>query len=105
MALLDKLVSTLWLIQEWLPTTPTRSSAPAVSFNPSCFDEATRATGLTKHGAGFGETTDYDSLVNSNCTSCIATEDKSAYWTPIPYFKNDATGEYEAVGNVGGMLA
>lgn len=31
--------------------------------------------------------------------------DKSAYWTPIPYFKDASTGEYEAVGNVGGMLA
>ncbi|KAI7783434.1 wsc domain-containing protein [Diaporthe eres] len=53
---------------------------------------------------GFGESSEYDDLVGSNCTSCAATQDKSAYWTPIPYFKSDA-GEYEAVGNVGGMLA
>lgn len=60
--------------------------------------------GLTIDGTGLGETTEYDDLVGSNCTSCIATQDKSAYWTPIPYFKS-ASGEYEAVGNVGGMLA
>lgn len=54
---------------------------------------------------GFGESADYESLSGSNCTSCIATQDKSAYWTPIPYFKDESTGEYEAVGNVGGMLA
>ena len=56
-------------------------------------------------GTGFGETTEYDTLVSSNCTSCAATQDNSAYWTPIPYFKDESTGEYEAVGNVGGMLA
>ncbi|KUI61089.1 hypothetical protein VP1G_08259 [Cytospora mali] len=54
---------------------------------------------------GFAETASYDSLVDSNCTSCAVTEDKSAYWTPIPYFVNNATGEMEAVSNVGGMLA
>jgi hypothetical protein len=54
---------------------------------------------------GFSEVADSDALIASNCTSAIAIQDKSAYWTPIPYFKNDATGEYEAVGNVGGMLA
>lgn len=54
---------------------------------------------------GFGESTDYEALSGSNCTSCIATQDKSAYWTPIPYFKDESTGEYEAVANVGGMLA
>ena len=62
-------------------------------------------TRLTNFGTGFGETADYTSLVESNCTSCAATQDKSAYWTPIPYFKDDSTGEYEAVANVGGMLA
>lgn len=66
---------------------------------------ATRVAELTKHGTGFGESADYESLSGSNCTSCIATQDKSAYWTPIPYFKDESTGEYEAVANVGGMLA
>jgi hypothetical protein len=46
-----------------------------------------------------------NTLIESDCTSAIAIQDKSAYWTPIPYFKDDSTGEYEAVGNVGGMLA
>lgn len=60
---------------------------------------------LTKDGAGFGVSADYAALNASDCTSCAATQDKSAYWTPIPYFKDATTGEYEAVGNVGGMLA
>ncbi|CAN8096042.1 unnamed protein product [Discula destructiva] len=54
---------------------------------------------------GFSDTADYDALVSSDCTSCAVTVDKSAYWTPIPYFKDNTTGEYEAVANVGGMLA
>lgn len=55
--------------------------------------------------AGFSDVADYDTLTASNCTSCAVTADKSAYWTPFPYFKDNETGEYEAVDNVGGMLA
>lgn len=54
---------------------------------------------------GFAEIASYESLIDANCTSCAVTEDKSAYWTPIPYFKDASTGEFTAVGNVGGMLA
>lgn len=50
-------------------------------------------------------TADYASLTGGNCTSCGVSEDKSAYWTPVPYFQDNSTGEYEAVDNVGGMLA
>lgn len=55
--------------------------------------------------AGFAETASYESLTESNCTSCAVTQDKSAYWTPIPYFQDNSTGKYEAVSNTGGMLA
>lgn len=55
--------------------------------------------------AGFSDVADYDTLTAGNCTSCAVTADKSAYWTPIPYFRDNETGEYEAVNNVGGMLA
>lgn len=54
---------------------------------------------------GFSDVADYDTLTAGNCTSCAVTADKSAYWTPFPYFKDNETGEYEAVNNVGGMLA
>lgn len=53
----------------------------------------------------FSEVADHDLLVASNCTSCAVTADKSAYWTPIPYFLDNSTGQWEAVADVGGMLA
>ncbi|KAJ4389228.1 hypothetical protein N0V93_006692 [Gnomoniopsis smithogilvyi] len=55
--------------------------------------------------SGFSDVADYDTLTAGNCTSCAVTADKSAYWTPFPYFRDNETGEYEAVNNVGGMLA
>jgi hypothetical protein len=39
------------------------------------------------------------------CTSCTVAQDKSAYWTPALYFQDAATGEFELVPQVGGMLA
>ena len=39
------------------------------------------------------------------CTSCQVSQDHSAYWTPALYFQHAATGEYELVEQVGGMLA
>jgi len=54
--------------------------------------------------ADFGfNTTSYD-LLESTCTSCEITQDKSAYWTPPLYFmyKN---GTAKMVQQVGGMLA
>ncbi|KAI9647742.1 hypothetical protein NHQ30_004128 [Ciborinia camelliae] len=58
------------------------------------------------HGSsGFGESADYDSLLAGECTSCQVSQDKSAYWTPSLYFKNAATGKFQLVQQVGGMLA
>jgi len=46
----------------------------------------------------------FESLLESDCTSCGVTQDKSAYWTPALYFMhNDGTAEM--VPQVGGMLA
>jgi len=39
------------------------------------------------------------------CTTCLATQDKSAYWAPALYFQDAGTGKYELVEQVGGMLA
>lgn len=47
----------------------------------------------------------FDDLVAGDCTSCRVTQDKSAYWHPQLYFKDDVTGEYEEVDPLGGMLA
>ncbi|TGO16122.1 hypothetical protein BTUL_0032g00860 [Botrytis tulipae] len=58
------------------------------------------------HGSsGFGESSGYDDLMAGNCTSCGVSQDKSAYWTPSLYFRDDATGQYQLVEQVGGMLA
>ncbi|QSZ31120.1 hypothetical protein DSL72_000683 [Monilinia vaccinii-corymbosi] len=58
------------------------------------------------HGSGgLGIKSGYDELMASNCTSCSVTQDKSAYWTPSIYFKNAATGKFQLVEQVGGMLA
>lgn len=60
----------------------------------------------TVHGSsGFSATSNSDDLVNGDCTSCAVVEDKSAYWTPTLHFKNAATGKFELVQQVGGMLA
>ncbi|KAJ9132986.1 WSC-domain-containing protein [Pleurostoma richardsiae] len=42
----------------------------------------------------------YESLQESDCTSCTIQADKSAYWTPALYFLH-ADGTYEAVPNTG----
>ncbi|MBE3048645.1 DUF1996 domain-containing protein [Candidatus Bathyarchaeota archaeon] len=44
-------------------------------------------------------------MAAGDCTSCRVTQDKSAYWHPQLYFKDDTTGEYEEVSPLGGMLA
>lgn len=53
---------------------------------------------------GFSETVTFNDLRDGNCTSCAVTEDMSAYWTPSLYFQH-ANGTYQAVVQVGGMLA
>ena len=52
----------------------------------------------------FAETTTYDMLRDSECTSCQFGDDKSAYWTPSLHFIHE-NGEVEVVPQVGGMLA
>ncbi|KAI0471752.1 hypothetical protein GGR56DRAFT_682008 [Xylariaceae sp. FL0804] len=54
---------------------------------------------------GFSVDADFDSLRAANCTSCIVTEDKSAYWTPPLYFYDYDTQEFTILPQVGGMLA
>ncbi|KAF1998178.1 hypothetical protein P154DRAFT_495796 [Amniculicola lignicola CBS 123094] len=59
----------------------------------------------TIHGSGnFGWDATYDDLVSADCTSCLVTQDKSAYWTPPMYFVHE-NGKTEIVKQVGGMLA
>ncbi|KAL8817351.1 MAG: hypothetical protein Q9191_008162, partial [Dirinaria sp. TL-2023a] len=43
---------------------------------------------------------DFQSLQQSNCTSCEIGADKSAYWTPILYYHH-ANGSFEEVPNDG----
>lgn len=54
---------------------------------------------------GFGPSSGFSDLRAGDCTSCEVAEDKSVYWTPPPYFRNSATGEFSEVNQVGGMLA
>ncbi|KAI9729485.1 MAG: hypothetical protein M1818_008507 [Claussenomyces sp. TS43310] len=57
------------------------------------------------HGSsGFSETATYETLLDASCTSCVAEQDKSAYWTPSLYFQA-ADGKFTLVNQVGGMLA
>ncbi|CAN9213422.1 unnamed protein product [Alternaria alternata] len=55
-------------------------------------------------GSNFAETTTYDMLRESECTSCQFDDDKSAYWTPSLHFVHEG-GKTEIVPQVGGMLA
>lgn len=55
-------------------------------------------------GSNFGESTTYDQLRQSECTSCQFGDDKSAYWTPSLHFAHE-NGKTEIVPQVGGMLA
>lgn len=54
---------------------------------------------------GFSDDSKTEDLLNSDCSSCRVTQDKSAYWTPPMYFQDEATGKFELVNQVGGMLA
>ncbi len=60
---------------------------------------------LTCDATGFSESADYNALMAGSCTSCRAVEDKSVYWHPGLYFQDATTGQFEAVDEVGGMLA
>ncbi|CAA9963056.1 wsc domain-containing protein [Pyrenophora teres f. maculata] len=55
-------------------------------------------------GSKFCESSTYDMLRESDCTSCQFSDDKSAYWTPSLHFVHE-NGKTEVVPQVGGMLA
>lgn len=58
----------------------------------------------TVHGAsGFAADATFDSLRESDCTSCKVTEDLSNYWFPKLYFHDRAADTFEEVSN-GGLL-
>lgn len=50
--------------------------------------------------SNLGPSSTYDSLRQSECTSCTIQADKSAYWTPALYYLH-ADGTYEEVPNTG----
>ncbi|CAL1698952.1 unnamed protein product [Somion occarium] len=50
-------------------------------------------------GSGFGETYDYDSLVQSQCTKIVVPQDKSNYWTPKLYHFNKQNASLTAMPN------
>ncbi|GAA5993426.1 hypothetical protein JCM10908_002183 [Rhodotorula pacifica] len=54
-------------------------------------------------GSNFALNSTYDDMVASECTSCRAKADKSAYWTPQLYFAW-ANGSFSSVPQVGGGL-
>lgn len=64
----------------------------------------TRLETHTNIATDFNMYTTASDLINSNCTSCEVTQDKSAYWTPALYFMYP-DGTTELVPQVGGMLA
>lgn len=76
---------------------PLKLRAQALCLNSSC--------PLTQRVIGFSISSLFDDLAAGDCTSCRVTQDKSAYWHPQLYFKDDNTGEYEEVDPLGGMLA
>ncbi|KAL8926746.1 MAG: hypothetical protein Q9208_002820 [Pyrenodesmia sp. 3 TL-2023] len=51
--------------------------------------------------ANINQASTYDSLIQSNCTSCEIQDDKSAYWTPLLYYQH-SNGSFEEVPH-GGM--
>lgn len=54
-------------------------------------------------GNAFSETSLSDDLLQSDCTSCAVTQDKSAYWAPALYFMYD-NGTTALVEQSGGQL-
>ncbi|KAI5365343.1 putative carbohydrate-binding WSC [Septoria linicola] len=53
-------------------------------------------------GSNIGINSTYESMVNSECTSCEITADKSAYWSPTLYY-NYPNGSYLEVPHNGGV--
>ncbi|BFZ55263.1 hypothetical protein PYCC9005_002303 [Savitreella phatthalungensis] len=52
--------------------------------------------------SSFFDNVTYNDLRNADCSTCVATQDKSAYWVPQLYHVSQA-GQYTAVGLVGGI--
>jgi len=48
-------------------------------------------------------TSGFEELRAGECTSCRVKMDKSSYWHPQLYFRDDGTGMYEQVEPNGGM--
>lgn len=55
--------------------------------------------------SGFSHNSNTEHLEKGSCTSCRVIQDKSAYWHPALYFRDDTTGEFVNVPQIGGMLA
>ncbi|SPO00740.1 related to glyoxal oxidase precursor [Cephalotrichum gorgonifer] len=53
--------------------------------------------------SAFGVSSFFEQLAAGDCTSCRVKQDKSAYWHPQLYFKDDATNQYEEVNPLGGI--
>ncbi|GAM82547.1 hypothetical protein ANO11243_005290 [Dothideomycetidae sp. 11243] len=53
-------------------------------------------------GSNIGVNATYASLINSQCTSCEITADKSAYWTPNLYYQHP-NGSFESVPHTGAV--
>ncbi|TKA82437.1 hypothetical protein B0A49_00036 [Cryomyces minteri] len=53
--------------------------------------------------SNIGVNATHDSLLNSACTSCEITADKSAYWTPLLYYEH-ANGSFEEVPHAGSVV-
>ncbi|KAF7853657.1 hypothetical protein EAF04_010648 [Stromatinia cepivora] len=85
---------------------PCRSRSGLARIDPLVNPGAIAQHAHAVHGSsGFGKSSGYDDLLAGNCTSCEVSQDKSAYWIPSLHFKNAATGKFEIVEQVGGMLA
>ncbi|KAK0199439.1 hypothetical protein DFS33DRAFT_233960 [Desarmillaria ectypa] len=54
-------------------------------------------------GSNFGPSSTYQTMRQSQCTSCQVGQDLSNYWFPKLYFRDPKTGLFESVAN-GGLL-
>ncbi|PBK62265.1 hypothetical protein ARMSODRAFT_964281 [Armillaria solidipes] len=54
-------------------------------------------------GSNFGPSSTYQTMRQSQCTSCQVGQDLSNYWFPKLYFRDPETGLFESVAN-GGLL-
>ncbi|PWW76934.1 hypothetical protein C7212DRAFT_279251 [Tuber magnatum] len=58
----------------------------------------------TIHGGNkFSQSSVESDLLKSTCSSCQVKQDRSAYWTPVLYFQDEA-GKFNIVNQTGGML-